>query len=118
MPTVEEVARLLTAAHVLGDAWLVEVHWCPSADIVRLVEVTLSIGDATSSGPITKTTAFRFAPDPPDVPYRADIVFISEGDWKRVKSRAMELPEEFCGQLTQLYQADETRRSLAKEMTE
>jgi hypothetical protein len=65
---------------------------------VQLVEVTTSITDRGEVLP------FRFAPEPPDVPYPSVVILLSPGDWERVRTHELDLPEAFGEDLERIYE--------------
>lgn len=95
-PTVEDTARLLAREHSEQDEVTQAVYWAPAEDEVFLVEVTASVPDRGEVLP------FRFAPDPPEVPYPSVVVLLGPGDWARVQSGDLELPPAYRGELRPL----------------
>ena len=80
---------MLAGEHMGQDPDMTEVYWAPAEHEVRLIEVSGSVGDTGEVLP------FKFAPDPPDVPYVTVVVLLGRGDWERVKAKDLELPEGF-----------------------
>lgn len=94
--SVEFVAKMLAGEHMSEDAGIREVYWAPAANEVRLVEVSDSVRDAGEILP------FRFAADPPDVPYASLVILLGPGDWQRVRARELELPDVFGTELLKI----------------
>lgn len=86
---VEIVAKLLAGEHMARDSGIRQVYWAPDTQEVRLVEVTTSVEDTGEVLP------FRFAPDPPDVPFESVVILLGRDDWERVKRRDLDVPPEF-----------------------
>jgi hypothetical protein len=99
--STEIVAKLLAGEHMSQDRGIREVYWAPAANEVRLIEVSGSVEDTGELLP------FRFSPDPPDVPFQSVVILVSPGDWRRVTSGDLMLPESFgnIGDLERIAQA-------------
>lgn len=87
--TVRDTALLLAREHIANDAGTTDVFWAPHERDVLLVEVSTSVEDQGEVLP------FRFAADPPEVPYESVVILLSPGDWKLVQERTLALPEGF-----------------------
>lgn len=94
--SVEIVARMLAGEHMSEDPGIRDVYWAPAANEVRLVEVSDSVRDAGEILP------FRFAADPPDVPYPSLVVLLGPGDWQRLSRHELELPKFFGTELLKI----------------
>lgn len=89
MLTSTATAQLLAREHLQEDQGISQILRAPSDDEVRLVEVTSSVTDSGEVRP------FRFAPDPPDVPYPSVVILLSPGDWDRIQAGELALPDSF-----------------------
>lgn len=91
MKSVFEVAQELAEAHKAEDPETEAIYLAKSPEgvsEVRLVEVTRSLGDAGEVLP------FRFAArDDLGVPYASVLILLSVGDWARIESGDLSLPE-------------------------
>jgi hypothetical protein len=74
--SIEEVARWLASQHARQDPGLVAVIWVQDLAEVMLIEVTESVGSGCGVAP------FRYAPDPPDVPYPSVLVLLTPDEWE------------------------------------
>lgn len=88
---VGKVAALLATSHVENDEGTTKVYWSPHAKEVRLVEVSTSVEDRKEVLP------FRFGTQGEEVPYESVVILLSPGDWKRVLSKKLKLPDGFEG---------------------
>ena len=87
--TIGAVAKMLAGEHISNDAGTLRVYWAPHPSEIRLVEITTSVEDRDELLP------FRFAADPPEVPYESVVVLLSPGDWNRVRARQLDVPDGF-----------------------
>lgn len=74
--TIRGVAQLLAEEHMKDDPDLIAVYWAPHPTEVRLVEVTEMF---SANGEVLP---FRFAADPPDVPFVSVCVQLAVADWE------------------------------------
>ena len=88
--TVEATAKLLAAEHIRDGPDISAVYWAPAKDEVLLLEVCDTVHNRGEILP------FRFAPDPPDVPFPYVVVLLGPGDWQRVRKGELELPEAYA----------------------
>lgn len=91
LPSIRETAELMAREHRSQDPEMRAVRWVCDDDEVLLIEVTDSIGD------IGEVLPFRFAPDLPDVPYPSVVILLGPGDWERIQSGELTLPDKFRG---------------------
>ncbi len=89
MSTLFETARQLATAHRQTDPATRYVYLVPSADEVRLIEVSGSLG----SSPSGTILPFHFRAQPEEgVHYPSALVLLSEDEWERVQSGELKLP--------------------------
>lgn len=92
MPTKEEIANLLAAAHrriepsISRIVRLVAEREEEANEPVKLLEVN----PATSPSGIVPVA---FTADPPDVPYPSVVVEVTESEYTRICSRELPLPQ-------------------------
>jgi hypothetical protein len=84
-PTFREVAELLASEHMKDDPNMTVAYWVEHPTDVVLIEITSSAPQSSAVCP------FRFAPDPPDVPYPSVLVLLHPADLKNWSS--LEWPE-------------------------
>jgi len=89
MKTIFEVAQELARLHKENDPDIKEI-WMfkdPDGKEIRLLEVSTSVG---TTGEILP---FRFAPNPPEVPFPVNIILVSPDEKHDLDQGELKLPE-------------------------
>lgn len=74
--TTDTIGKVLAGEHMRDDRSIRKVYLVEHQTEVRLIEVTDSV-PATG-----EVLPFRFAPDPPDIPFKSLVVLIHPQDWE------------------------------------
>jgi len=102
--SVRACAGQLAAEHARQDLELERVFWSPASDEIRLLEVSRAIPFNTNR----RILPFRFAPDPPSIPYPSLIVMVHPDDHKAIEAGNLRLPSCFDSKSLQLLVSRET----------